>query len=111
MRITEESLHKAEFAGIARISRVPSSIARGLAQAKITPQDLSNPVSFQLAFSRLYEALIKSLEKGEGETYVAEVKFVDSLGNEVTFAVDMGEEPPAFSSDTVRVRVIVEFYE
>ena len=111
MRATEDSLHKAEFLGVARVGKVSLGIARGLAQAKITPQDLSNPVSFQLAFSRLYEALMKSLEKGEGETYIAEVKFVDSLGNEVTFAVNLGEEPPAFSSDTVRVRVTVEFYE
>jgi len=111
VRVTEESLHKVEFTGLARVSKVPLGIAKGLAQAKITPQDLSNPVSFQLAFSRLYEALMKSIEMSEGETYVAEVRFVDSLGNEVAFAVNMGDKPPAFSNDTVKVRVIVEFYE
>lgn len=54
---------------------------------------------------------MKSLEEGGRKAYVAEVHFKDSLGNDVVFAVDLGESPPAFTSDTVRVRVVVEFLE
>ncbi len=106
-----EGIHKVEFDGIARISKVELGIAKSIASANITPQDLSNPVSFQLAFSRLYEAILQSLEKENKKVYVAEVRFKDSLGNEVTFAVNLGETPPAFSSDLIKVRIAVEFYE
>ncbi len=96
---------------MARLAKVEVGLAKSLANLNISPQDLSNPVSFQLAFSRIYEALMKSLEEGGRKSYVAEVRFKDSLGNDVVFAVDIGENPPAFMSDTVRVRVIVEFLE
>ncbi len=97
--------------GIARIQKVPINLAKGLAEVKLTPKDLSNPVSFQLTFSRLYETLLKTLTEERKYSYVAEVRFRDSLGNDVVFAIDLGEEPPPFENRTVRARVVVELYE
>ncbi|HDJ51233.1 MAG TPA: hypothetical protein ENF25_03430 [Thermoprotei archaeon] len=101
---------KKEFSGTGKIQKVITDLARGLSEAKISPEDLANPVSFQLAFSRLYEALIKAMEEG-GHSYVAEVSFTDDLGNSVVFAVDLGKEAPAFASKKVKARVIVQLYE
>ncbi len=110
--MSEEGTHyRKVFVGEGSIDKVMIDIAKGLADARITPQDLTNPVAFQLAFSRLYKALLKSVEEGGGESYVAEVKFRDDLGNEVTFTVDLGEEVPAFASKKVRARVTVELFE
>lgn len=109
--MSEEGIFRREFRGIGRIEKALVDIAKGLAEAKISPQDLANPVSFQLAFSRLYEALLKAIEKGGSEAYVAEIRFTDDLGNDVVFAVDLGEEAPAFANKVVKARIIVELYE
>jgi hypothetical protein len=97
----------AEFMGTAKIQKA----ALNLAKIRLTPEDLSNPVSFQLALSRIYEHLMESMEKGLKTVYVAEVRFTDSLGNNVVFAVNLGESVPPFSSDRVKARIFVEFYE
>ncbi len=102
---------KALFNGYARIDRVSVNIAKGLAEAKITPQDLTNPVAFQLAFSKLYDTLLKVMESGDEPSYVAEVRFKDSLGNEVVMAVDLGKEMPAFTNNVVKARITVELFE
>lgn len=109
--MSEEGAFRREFRGIGKIEKAIVDIAKGLAEAKISPQDLANPVSFQLAFSRLYEALLKAVEEGSSESYVAEVRFKDDLGNDIVFAVDLGGEAPAFASRVVRARIIVELYE
>lgn len=99
------------FNGYAKIDKIPVNIAKGLAEAKITPQDLTNPIAFQLAFSRLYDALLKVVESGSEPSYIAEVRFKDSLGNEVVMAVDLGKEMPAFTSNVVRAKITVELFE
>ena len=111
MSSVEGSSYKRVFNGEGFIDKVVVDIAKGLAEAKITPQDLSNPVAFQLAFSRLYKALLKSMEGGGQESYVAEVRFRDDLGNEITFTVDLGSEVPPFFKRNVKARVVVELYE
>ncbi len=96
-----------EFSGEARIQRAMIN----LAQVRLSPEDLSNPISFQLALSRIYENLMKALEGGVRYSYVAEVRFKDSLGNQIVFAVDLGDKMPPMSSDRVKARILVEFYE
>lgn len=96
------------FEGEARIGRA----MKNLATITLKPEDLSSPVAFQMALSRIYESLMKIFESGGPRpTYVAEVRFTDDLGNPVAFAVDLGETPPPLSKDKVRVRILVEFYE
>ncbi|RLG82234.1 MAG: hypothetical protein DRO09_00760 [Thermoprotei archaeon] len=104
-------MFRKEFHGLARVEKTVIDLAKGLAEAKLSPQDLSNPVSFQIAFSKLYEALMKIMEGGGKSSYVAEVRFRDSLGNLISFAVDLGSQPPPFSSREVRARIVVEFLE
>ncbi len=111
MLVSDEVVFRKDFVGVAKIEKTVVDIARGLAEARISPQDLTNPVSFQIAFSRLYEAIIKSLEQGGRTSYVAEVRFKDSLGNVVTFALDLGEQPPPVSSNVVKARITVELIE
>ncbi len=104
-------LFRKDFIGVAKVEKTVVDIARSLAEANITPQDLANPVSFQIAFSRLYDAILKSIEQGGKVSYVAEVRFKDSLGNVITFAVDLGERPPPLSSNVVKARITVELLE
>lgn len=99
------------FDGYGEIEKVLLNIAKGLAEVRLSPQDLSDPVSFQIAISRMYDALMKAIEGGSKYSYVAKIKFVDSLGNEISVAVDLGEEPPPFMSRNVKARITVELYE
>ena len=101
------SVLQIEFNGEAKIQRALLNIA----QIKISPEELSNPISFQLAISRIYENLMKALEGGFKYSYVAEVKFKDSLGNQIVFAVDLGDKVPPVSSDKLKARIIVELIE
>ncbi|MMZ71693.1 hypothetical protein D1872_352240 [compost metagenome] len=55
--------------------------------------------------------MLKVLETGPKKRYIAEVRFTDSIGNNVVFAVDLGESPPPFSRDKVKARIMVEIYE
>jgi len=103
----EEERRIAIFTGEARIGE----ILKGLTEIKLTPEDLASPISFQMAISRIYSALLKSMEEGPKRHYVAEVRFKDGLGNIVSFAIDLGEEPPPFSSRKVKARIVVELYE
>jgi len=96
-----------EFNGEARVQRALLNIA----QIKVSPEDLSNPISFQLALSRIYDNLMKVLEGGFKYSYVAEVKFKDSLGNQIVFAVNLGDSMPPVSSDRLKARIIVELVE
>ncbi len=96
------------FEGEARIGKA----MKNLATITLKPEDLSSPVAFQMALSRIYESLVKMFESGGPKpTYIAEVRFTDDLGNRVVFAVDLGETPPPFSKDRIRARIVVEFYE
>ncbi|MEM1982599.1 MAG: hypothetical protein QXD94_02860 [Sulfolobales archaeon] len=100
-------MFQVEINGEARIQRVMLNMA----QIRLSPEDLSNPVSFQIALSRIYENLMKALEGGVKHTYIAEVKFKDSLGNQVVFAVDLGDKVPATPSEKLKARIFIELYE
>ena len=102
-----ESKKLAIFEGEARVGEV----MKGMQAIQLRPEDLSSPIALQMALSRMYEAVLKMLESGPKKSYVAEVKFTDSLGNTVVFAVDLGESPPPFSKDKVKARIVVEIYE
>ena len=105
---TEERRRKiAIFEGHAKVGEV----LMPLATIQLKPEDFTSPLSFQMAISRIYNALMKSLESGPRKNYVAEVRFRDSLGQEVVFAINLGEYPPPFSKDHIRARIIVELYE
>ncbi len=95
------------FEGKGRIGEV----IKELAQVRLTPEDFSSPIALQMAISRVYNALLKAMEQGPKRSYVAEIRFRDSLGNTISFAVDLGDSPPPFSSREVKARIIVEIYE
>lgn len=95
------------FEGEARIGEV----MQGLQAIQLRPEDFTSPIALQMALSRIYEAVLKVLEAGPRKRYVAEVRFTDSMGNNVVFAVDLGESPPPFSKDKVKARIMVEIYE
>ena len=97
----------AVFEGEARVGEVLS----GLQAIQLRPEDFSSPVALQMALSRIYEAVMKAFQEGLKKRYVAEVRFQDSLGNQVVFAVDLGEAPPPFSKDRVKARIVVEIFE
>ena len=103
----EEQKKIAVFEGSARIGEVIS----GLTQIQLRPEDLTSPIAFQMAFTRIYEGIMKAMEEGPKKKYVAEVRFNDSLGNTIVMAVDLGESPPPFSKREVKARVLVELYE
>jgi len=95
------------FQGEAKIGEV----IKGLSEIKLTPEDFSSPISLQMALSRIYSALMKSMEEGFKKHYIAEIRFRDNLGNLVSFAIDLGDTPPPFTSKNVKARIIIELYE
>jgi len=97
----------AVFHGEARIGQIYGNFM----QIQLRPEDFSSPISLQMALSRIYDALIKSIEFGPKKKFVAEIRFKDSLGNPVSIAVDLGETPPPFKSENVKARVLIEIYE
>ncbi|MEM0025922.1 MAG: hypothetical protein QXV93_02115 [Zestosphaera sp.] len=109
--MSDEIKYTLSFEGYGEIEKVLINIAKGLAEVRLSPQDLSDPVSFQIAVSRMYDALMKAIEGGGRYSYVAKIRFVDSLGNNVSAVVDLGEEPPPFASKNIRARITVELYE
>jgi len=109
--LSDEVKYASSFEGYGEVERVLLNIAKGLAEVRLTPQDLSDPVSFQIAISRMYDALMKAIEGGSKYSYIAKIRFRDSLGNEVSMAIDLGEEPPPFVNKNVKARITVELYE
>ncbi|MEM1873359.1 MAG: hypothetical protein QXF57_02060, partial [Acidilobaceae archaeon] len=84
-------------------------VIKGFASITLKPEDFSSPVSFQMAMSRIYDALLKMMEGGgPTSTYVAEVRFTDDLGNPVVIGIELGERIPESLKERVRARVIVE---
>ncbi len=104
---SEQLKHIAVFEGEARIGEVLS----GLQAIQLRPEDFSSPVALQMAFTRIYESVIRALQEGPRKRYIAEIKFTDSLGNQVVFGVDLGEKLPPFSKDRVKARILVEIFE
>ncbi len=95
------------FNGSAKVGEILS----GFTQVAITPQDMTSPIAMQMALSRIYEAMTKVVETGPKKKFIAEVRFTDSLGNPVSFALDLGEAVPPFTTNEVKARVMVELYE
>ncbi|MDM7275222.1 MAG: hypothetical protein P3X22_003755 [Thermoprotei archaeon] len=96
------------YEGSARVGRV----AKNLVSVTLKPEDFSSPIAFQMAISRIYESMIKMIESGgPKQSYVAEIRFTDDLGNNVVFGVDLGDNIPPFSSDKVKARILVEIFE
>lgn len=95
------------FEGSAKIGEVLAPFV----SIQLRPEDLSSPISFQMALSRIYSALLKSMESGPKKSYVAEVRFRDSLGQEVILAINLGETPPPFTKQYVKARILIELYE
>ena len=77
----------------------------------LSPEDLSSPLSFQMALNKLLENIANALEGEIKPRYLAEVKFNDHLGTPITFAIDLGDKLPPFSKDKVKVKITVEFYD
>ena len=95
------------YVGEAKIGEVIG----GFQMINLNPEDLSSPVRLQMALSRIYEGLMKSLSEGPKKKYMAEVRFRDDTGRLVVIAVDLGEAAPPFSKDTVKANVVVELFE
>ncbi|MEM0021792.1 MAG: hypothetical protein QW039_05215 [Fervidicoccaceae archaeon] len=105
--MTEKVRKIAVFEGKARIGEIMG----GLTNIQLRPEDFSSPVALQMAFSRIYEGVIKALEEGPKKRFVAEVKMTDSLGNQIVMGIDLGEAPPPFSKSEVKARITVELFE
>ncbi|AWR95024.1 hypothetical protein [Acidianus brierleyi] len=99
--------YKIEFEGKAKIGEVMGN----LASVQLKPEDLSSPIAFQMAISRIYDELMKMMSQGPQKHYVAEIKFNDSMGNPVSMGVDFGNSIPPISKKEVKVKIIVEFYD
>lgn len=97
-----------EYIGRAKVGR----IMRNFMAVTLKPEDLTSPLALQMAISRIYESMMKVFESGGPKPgYVAEVRFRDDMGNNVVFAVDLGETLPPFSKDRVKARITVELFE
>ncbi len=103
----KEHKRLAIFEGEARVGE----IMQGMQAIQLRPEDFTSPVALQMAITRIYKAFFEAFESGPKKRYVAEVRFTDSMGNQVAFAVDLGEAPPPFSRDRVKARIVVEIYE
>jgi hypothetical protein len=95
------------FDGKAKVGEVLNTFQ----QLVLKPDDLSSPVSLQMALSRIMDSIMKSMSEGVKKKYVAEIKFTDSMGNPVVLAVDLGENPPPLSKKEVKARIVIELYE
>ncbi len=107
----EEEHEKTKVIKIFEAQAKIGEIIQGLQNIILRPEDLSSPVSFQMAISRIMDALMKSVEEGPKKRYVAEIRFADSLGNPVVIAVDLGETLPPFSKREVKARILIELFE
>ena len=95
------------FNGTAKVGEVLA----GFTQIALTPQDMTSPIALQMAISRIYEAMTKVSESGPRKKYVAEIKFVDSMGNQVVFAMDLGNKIPTFENKEIKARILIELFE
>ncbi len=103
----ENKGHVKVFEGEARVGQV----MKGLEVVQLRPEDFASPVSLQMALTRIYDAVLRMMQEGPKKVYIAEVRFKDDLGNEVVFAVELGESPPPFTREKVKARIMVELFE
>ncbi|MCQ5336981.1 MAG: hypothetical protein NO475_02135 [Candidatus Methanomethylicia archaeon] len=95
------------FTGSAKIGEMLDTFM----QLTLTPQDITSPIALQMALSRIYETMTKTLTSGPKKRYIAEVRFTDSLGNPVVIGLDLGEKLPPFTSNEVKARILIELFE
>jgi hypothetical protein len=95
------------FTGRAKIGEMLDTFM----QLTLTPQDITSPIALQMALSRIYETMTKTLTSGPKKRYIAEVRFTDSLGNPVVIGLDLGEKLPPFTSNEVKARILIELFE
>ncbi len=103
----EGSSVKIVFEGTARIGEVMSTFK----SVTLRPEDFSSPVALQMALTRIYDTIMKSLMETPKKTFVAEIRFTDSMGNTVVFAADLGESPPPLPGTKVKARITIELLE
>ncbi len=95
------------FTGTAKIGEVLDTFM----QLTLTPQDITSPIALQMALSRIYETMTKTLTTGPKKKFIAEVRFIDSLGNPIVIGLDLGEKLPPFTSNEVKARILIELFE
>ncbi|MCQ5376810.1 MAG: hypothetical protein NO516_02035 [Candidatus Methanomethylicia archaeon] len=110
MAITSDEKEN-KIIGILEGTAKVGEVLAGFTQLALSPQDLTSPVALQMAISRIYDAMTKTVETGSKKKYVAEVRVTDSMGNPVIIALDLGEKMPMFTNKEVKARVMIELYE
>jgi hypothetical protein len=103
----EEALVRISFEGVAKVGEIMSTFK----SITLRPEDFTSPVALQMALTRIYDTILRSLTEAPRKAFVAEVRFTDSMGNTVVFAVDLGESPPPLPGTKVKARIIVELLE
>ncbi|BBG23876.1 hypothetical protein [Sulfuracidifex tepidarius] len=98
---------KVEFDGKAKVGQVMGN----LQALSLKPEDFSSPIALQMALSKLYNDLMKSLSEKPQPHYIADVRFSDSMGNPINLAVDFGNNLPPMSKQEVKVKITIEFYD
>ena len=105
--MSQQPTVKVEFEGKARIGEI-----KGIFKAiQLKPEDLSDPLAFQMALSRIFSELTNIFNQGQETHYVADVTFVDSMGNPISIGVDFGDKIPPLSKKEVKVKITIEFYD
>lgn len=107
MAESSQPTYKVEFEGRAKIGEVMGN----LVSIQLKPEDLSSPLAFQMALTRIYNEVLNMMQQQPKLHYVAEVKFNDSMGNPVVIGVDFGDKIPPISKKDVKVKITIEFYD
>ncbi len=95
------------FEGTARIGEVMSTFK----SITLRPEDFASPIALQMALTRIYDTLMRSITETPKKTFVAEIRFTDSVGNTIVFAADLGTSPPPLPGVKVKARITVELLE
>ncbi|MEM2203109.1 MAG: hypothetical protein QXI22_02010 [Sulfolobales archaeon] len=95
------------FEGTARIGEVMSTFK----SITLRPEDFASPIALQMALTRIYDTLMRSITETPKKTFIAEIKFTDSAGNTVVFAAELGTSPPPLPGTKVKARITVELLE
>lgn len=98
---------KIVFEGTARIGEVMSTFK----SITLRPEDFSSPIALQMALTRIYDTIMRSITETPRKAFIAEIRFTDSMGNTVVFAADLGESPPPLSGAKVKARITIELLE
>ncbi|MCY0859479.1 MAG: hypothetical protein OWQ54_03525 [Sulfolobaceae archaeon] len=105
--MSQQPAVKIEFEGKAKLGEILGN----LPSIQLKPEDFSSPLALQMAISRLYNEIMNMLTSTPQKQYVAEVKFVDSLGNQVSVGINFGTKIPPLSKQEVKAKIIIELYD